>query len=129
MTLAIEGDRLRIYSAKARAAGGNVVVVASDGPGVAGGDVYACRTVPAALWVTQEGKTPAFVRDQATMRRSCKLLVRDRPGFPRTPDSLRADAAKLGANAVALESSGPAGERTSFFLCESLPSSVAEWPR
>jgi|SRR5262245_26173529 len=119
----------RAMKARAAAAGGNLVVVASDGPGVAGGDVYACRTVPAPLWVTQEGKTPAFVRDQASIRRSCQVLVRDRAGFPSTPDALRADAAKIGANAVILESSGPQGERTNFFRCESLPSSSAEFRR
>ena len=118
----------RAMKARAAAAGGNVVVVASDGPGIAGGDVYACRTVPAPLWVTQEGRTPAFVHDQASIRRGCQVLVRDRAGFPSTPESLRAEAAKIGANAVILERSGPQGDRTSFFRCESLPSSSAEFP-
>ena len=119
----------RAMKARAAAAGGNVVVVGADGPAVAGGDVYACRNVPAPLWVTREGQTPAFTHDQASIRRSCQVLLRDRAGFPSTPDSLRADAAKIGANAVILESSGPQGDRTSFFRCESLPSSSAEFQR
>ena len=120
---------VRAMKSRAAAAGGNVVVVPSEGPGMAGGDVYSCPNVPHPMWVTAEGRTPAFVRDQATIRHSCTLVLRDRPGFPPTMESLRAEAAKIGANTAILESSGPAGERTSFYDCSSLPNTAYDFRR
>lgn len=111
----------RQMKARAAALGGNVVVLDSKAPA---GDVYACRSVPAPVWITQEGATPAFAKDSRFIR-GCELLRKNgQEATPGNPDQLRAYAAKIGANAVILENSGPDGIRSSFYQCSTLPSST-----
>lgn len=111
----------RQMKARAAALGGNVVVLDSKAPA---GDVYACRSVPAPVWVTQEGATPAFGKDSRFIR-GCELVRKNAPEeTPGNPDELRAYAARIGANAVILERSGADGLRSSFHRCSSLPSST-----
>ena len=80
------------------------------------------------LWMTREGQTPAFVRDRDFMRRNCQVVRKDEgPEELRSANDLRVRAEALGANAIAIESvSGGAQARTTFYLCQSLPSSAFE---
>jgi hypothetical protein len=82
------------------------------------------------VWLTWEGRTPAFQRDREYIQSRCDLLRKEEePRQSLREDDLRASAASFGANAIVVERTGDGTQdRTTFYRCASLPSSVAHGP-
>jgi len=82
------------------------------------------------VWITRAEWSSAFLRDRDFIQHSCQVLrTEDLPSEPRSVGELRAAALSVAANAVVVEAREGAGDRTSFYLCQSLPSSVVHAPR
>jgi hypothetical protein len=84
-----------------------------------------------AVWMTWEGRTRTFVRDRDFISSNCRLLKREEAAKEVRPaEELRNVAQSLGATAVVVETTvRSSGERTSFYLCKTLPSGVPSKPR
>ena len=81
------------------------------------------------VWITRAEWSKAFLTDRDFIQRNCRVVRKeDAPSEPRSIGELRAAALSLAANAVVVEAREDPGDRTSFYLCESLPSSVVHAP-
>jgi len=78
------------------------------------------------VWVAWEGRAPTFARDRDSIQGNCDLIRKEESsGEIRTIPELHASAEGVGANAVVVEHIADGQQdRTTFFHCRSLPTSV-----